>query len=165
MPSGTVGRPIGRGESRRWRWLNFDNTGCRGGTSVGATYSISGFGRLCRLLRGHHFFFAVLGTHSSLGGFAGPDLEPVADQYAPPDLSYGLALAPLLKGGLWQLITVCALGAFVSWALRQAEIARKLGIGYHVPVAFGFAIFAYFTLVVVRPLLLGAWGHGFPTAS
>jgi photosynthetic reaction center L subunit len=24
------------------------------------------------------------------------------------------------------------------------------------------AIFAYFTLVVIRPVLLGAWGHGFP---
>jgi photosynthetic reaction center L subunit len=42
------------------------------------------------------------------------------------------------------------------------EICRKLGIGYHVPFAFGIAILAYFTLVVVRPLLLGAWGHGFP---
>ncbi len=30
------------------------------------------------------------------------------------------------------------------------------------PIAFGFAILAYFTLVVIRPLLLGAWGHGFP---
>ena len=66
------------------------------------------------------------------------------------------------EGGLWQIITICAIGAFVSWALRQAEIARKLGMGYHVPVAFGVAIFAYVTLVVIRPLLLGAWGHGFP---
>jgi photosynthetic reaction center L subunit len=35
-------------------------------------------------------------------------------------------------------------------------------MGYHVPFAFSFAILAYVTLVVVRPLLLGAWGHGFP---
>jgi photosynthetic reaction center L subunit len=35
-------------------------------------------------------------------------------------------------------------------------------MGYHVPFAFSFAIFAYVTLVVVRPVLLGAWGHGFP---
>jgi photosynthetic reaction center L subunit len=35
-------------------------------------------------------------------------------------------------------------------------------MGYHVPVAFGVAIFAYFSLVVIRPVLLGAWGHGFP---
>ena len=71
-------------------------------------------------------------------------------------------MAPLLEGGLWQLITVCALGAFVSWMMREVEICRKLGMGYHVPFAFGVAIFAYFTLVVIRPVLLGAWGHGFP---
>ena len=28
--------------------------------------------------------------------------------------------------------------------------------------AFGVAVFAYVTLVVFRPLLMGAWGHGFP---
>jgi photosynthetic reaction center L subunit len=46
--------------------------------------------------------------------------------------------------------------------LREVEICRKLGMGLHVPFAFGVAIFAYVTLVVIRPLLLGAWGHGFP---
>ena len=71
-------------------------------------------------------------------------------------------LAPLAEGGLWQIITICAMGAFCSWALREVEISRKLGIGYHVPFAFSFAIFAYATLVIFRPLLLGAWGHGFP---
>jgi photosynthetic reaction center L subunit len=63
---------------------------------------------------------------------------------------------------LWQIITICATGAFVSWALREVEICRKLGIGYHVPIAFGFAILAYVSLVIIRPLLMGAWGHGFP---
>ena len=58
--------------------------------------------------------------------------------------------------------TLCAIGAFLSWMLREVEIARKLGMGLHVPFAFGVAIFAYVTLVVFRPLLLGAWGHGFP---
>jgi photosynthetic reaction center L subunit len=81
---------------------------------------------------------------------------------APPDIKYGLALAPLREGGFWQIITICALGAFSSWALREVEICRKLGMGYHVPIAFGFAIFAYFALVVIRPVLLGAWGFGFP---
>jgi photosynthetic reaction center L subunit len=81
---------------------------------------------------------------------------------APPDLKYGLSLAPLAEGGLWQIITVMAIGAFSSWALREVEICNKLGMGYHVPFAFSVAIFAYVTLVVIRPLLLGAWGHGFP---
>ena len=68
---------------------------------------------------------------------------------------YGLGFAPLKAGGLWQAITVCAIGAFCSWALRQAEIARKLAMGYHIPVAFSVAILAYVTLVVVRPVLMG----------
>ncbi|MCW2307772.1 photosynthetic reaction center subunit L [Rhodobium gokarnense] len=108
-------------------------------------------------------FFTILGTALILYGAAlGPTWNIWRISIAPPDLSYGLALAPLAKGGLWQIITICALGAFVSWALREVEICRKLGIGYHVPFAFGVAIFAYFTLVVIRPVLLGAWGHGFP---
>ena len=109
------------------------------------------------------FFFATLGTvlifwDAALQG----TFNPWTINVQPPDLKYGLGLAPLADGGLWQIITVCAIGAFVSWALREVEICRKLGMGYHVPFAFSFAIFAYVTLVVIRPILLGAWGHGFP---
>jgi photosynthetic reaction center L subunit len=108
-------------------------------------------------------FFAVLGTLLIVWGAAiGPTWNLWQISIAPPDLSYGLEMAPLAKGGLWQIITMCAIGAFVSWALRQVEICRKLGIGFHVPFAFSFAIGAYLTLVVIRPVLLGAWGHGFP---
>lgn len=108
-------------------------------------------------------FFAFLGTAMILWGASqGPTWNLWQINIAPPDISYGLGFAPLLEGGLWQLITVCALGAFVSWMLREVEICRKLGMGYHVPFAFGVAIFAYFTLVVIRPVLMGAWGHGFP---
>lgn len=108
-------------------------------------------------------FFTFLGTALIIYGAAlGPTWNIWQISIAPPDLKYGLGMAPLKEGGLWQLITICALGAFVSWAARQAEISRKLGMGYHVPFAFSVAIFAYFTLVVIRPVLMGAWGHGFP---
>jgi photosynthetic reaction center L subunit len=108
-------------------------------------------------------FFATLGTLMIVyGASQGPTWNLWQINIAPPDLSVGLGMAPLLQGGLWQLITVCAIGAFVSWALREVEICRKLGIGYHVPIAFSFAILAYVSLVVIRPVLLGAWGHGFP---
>ena len=108
-------------------------------------------------------FFAALGTALIMYGAAiGPTWNPWLINIAPPDISYGLKLAPLKAGGLWQIITICAVGAFSSWALREVEICRKLGIGYHVPAAFGMAIFAYVTLVVFRPLLMGAWGYGFP---
>jgi photosynthetic reaction center L subunit len=108
-------------------------------------------------------FFAALGTALIFYGAAiGPTWNPWLINIAPPDISYGLKLAPLKEGGLWQIITICAIGAFGSWALREVEICRKLGIGYHVPAAFGMAILAYVTLVVFRPMLMGAWGYGFP---
>ncbi len=108
-------------------------------------------------------FFATLGTALIIYGAAlGPTWNIWRISIAPPDVSYGLALAPFKEGGLWQAITVCALGAFCSWALREVEIARKLGIGLHVPFAFSVAILAYVTLEVVRPVLMGAWGYAFP---
>ena len=108
-------------------------------------------------------FFVLTGTTLILWGAAmGPTWNIWQINIAPPDLSYGLRLAPMMEGGLWQLITVCAIGAFVSWALREVELARKLGMGLHVPVAFGMAILAYVSLQVVRPVLMGAWGHAFP---
>lgn len=108
-------------------------------------------------------FCTMLGVALILWGASiGPTWNIWQINIAPPDLSYGLRFAPLREGGLWQLITICATGAFISWALREVEICRKLGIGYHVPFAFSFAILAYITLVIVRPVLMGAWGHGFP---
>ena len=115
-------------------------------------------------------FFGVVGMIFTIVGVAmivyGASLGPTWNVWqiniAPPDIKYGLALAPLKAGGIWQVVTVCAVGSFCCWALREVEICRKLGMGYHVPFAFSFAILAYVTLVVVRPLLLGAWGFGFP---
>lgn len=108
-------------------------------------------------------FFAALGTALIFYGAAiGPTWNPWLISIAPPDVKYGLKLAPLKEGGLWQIITICATGSFISWALREVEICRKLGMGYHVPFAFGFAILAYMTLVIFRPFLLGAWGYAFP---
>jgi hypothetical protein len=44
----------------------------------------------------------------------------------------------------------------------RSRSARKLGIGSTCRFAFSVAIIAYASLVVVRPVLMGAWGHGFP---
>ena len=108
-------------------------------------------------------FFTLAGCGLILWGIViGPSYNIWQINIAPPDLSYGLGIAPLKEGGLWQVITICAIGSFSSWALREVEICRKLGMGYHVPIAFSVAIFAYVSLVVIRPLLMGAWGHGFP---
>ncbi len=108
-------------------------------------------------------FCAFLGTALI---FLGASMEgtwnPWLISIDPPPIEYGLQFAPMAEGGIWQLVTICAIGAFSSWALREVEISRKLGMGLHVPIAFGVAILAYVTLVVIRPFLMGAWGHGFP---
>jgi len=108
-------------------------------------------------------FFTILGVSLILLATAiGGTWNVFRINIEPPPVIYGLSFAPAAQGGLWQIITVCAIGAFVSWALREVEICRKLGIGYHVPAAFSAAIFAFISLQVIRPMLLGAWGYAFP---
>ena len=73
-------------------------------------------------------FFSVLGAALIIYGAAiGPTWNIWQINIAPPDLNYGLALAPLKEGGLWQIITMCAprrfhlLGAAGSRNLPQAR--------------------------------------------
>jgi photosynthetic reaction center L subunit len=108
-------------------------------------------------------FFAILGTLLiAYGAALQGQWNPWLIDIQPPAEAIGLGLAPIKEGGLWQVVTICAIGAFSSWALREVEISRKLGMGLHVPFAFSVAIFAYVTLVVIRPVLMGAWSNGFP---
>src|SRR5579875_2918125 len=73
---------------------------------------------------------ALLGTLLIIYGAAiGPTWELFKISINPPPLSMGLAWAPMRDGGIWQWTTICAVIAFVSWALREVEIARKLGMG------------------------------------
>ena len=115
------------------------------------------------------FFGVLVAISAALGTMlifaaaaAGPTLNPWLIDIQPPPIEAGLAFAPLAEGGYHQIITLCATIAFVSWALRQAEISRKLGMGYHVPIAFSFAVLAFVTLNIIRPFWMGAWGHAFP---
>ncbi|MGB3712275.1 MAG: photosynthetic reaction center subunit L [Erythrobacter sp.] len=106
---------------------------------------------------------ALLGTALIFAAAAqGPTLNPWLIDIQPPAIDAGLALMPLNQGGYHQVITICAVIAFVSWVLRQAEISRKLGMGYHIPIAFSVAVFAFVTLNVIRPFWMGAWGNAFP---
>ena len=108
-------------------------------------------------------FFTFVGVGLILWGAAlGPTWNIFKISINPPAAQYGLRFAPLAEGGIWQLVTMCATGAFCSWALREVEICRKLGIGLHVPFAFAVAILAYVTLVIFRPVLMGSWSYGFP---
>ena len=76
-------------------------------------------------------FFAILGTLLIFYGAAiGPTWQPFKISIDPPDISRGLGFAPLKEGGLWQLITICALGGVhVRGLCARSRSARKLGIG------------------------------------
>ena len=55
-------------------------------------------------------FFAFLGTALLLyAASLGPTWNIWQINVAPPDLKYGLGLAPLREGGFWQIITACAI--------------------------------------------------------
>ena len=81
-------------------------------------------------------FFAILGTLLIIYGAALGDtwnIWQIKHRPTRPLLWAGDS-RPSQEGGLWQIIThVCARAPFGSWVLRQAEIARKLGMGLHVP--------------------------------
>ena len=81
-------------------------------------------------------FFIILGTALIIWGAAiGPTWNIWQIDIAPPSTSpTASALAPLTKGGLWQIITICATGAFGSWALRQVEICAQARHGAAHPV-------------------------------
>ncbi len=108
-------------------------------------------------------FFALLGTLLIIYGAAiGPTWALFKISIDPPPITHGLGFAPLREGGLWQLITHLRAGRLRLLGAAPGRDRRKLGIGYTCRSRFGAAIFAYFSLVVFRPVLLGAWGYGFP---
>lgn len=81
----------------------------------------------------------------------------------PPLISAGLRLiSPDEKGFWWMITVIAATIAFVSWALRQVDISRKLDMTYEIPLAFGAVVSSWITLQWLRPIAMGAWGNGFP---
>lgn len=79
----------------------------------------------------------------------------------PPTREYGLGFAPFLHGGAWQIVVILATVSFVAWGLREVDICRKLGMGFHVPAMFSLAVSAWVVLQILRPLLMGCWCEGF----
>ncbi|MFN5936010.1 MAG: bifunctional photosynthetic reaction center subunit L/M, partial [Roseiflexaceae bacterium] len=81
----------------------------------------------------------------------------------PPPISAGLRIVGLGEPGFaWQWIVAFATIAFVSWMLRQVDISLKLKMGLEIPIAFGAVVSSWVTLQILRPVAMGAWGHGFP---
>jgi photosynthetic reaction center M subunit len=80
----------------------------------------------------------------------------------PPPISAGLRLLSADEPGFfWQLIVFSATLAFLGWMMRQVDIARKLGMSYEIPIAYGAVVSSWITLQWLRPIAMGAWGNGF----
>lgn len=83
----------------------------------------------------------------------------------PPAREVGLGIASWHVGGAWQLATfflhICVLTLFARLWTR----ARATGLGPQLACAFGGALFLYFVIYLIRPILMGAWSqapsHGF----
>lgn len=97
--------------------------------------------------------------------FLGPYSYPqnfLAGRIDPPPASAGLNIvAGGQPGFIWQMCVFWATIAFFSWMMRQTDIARKLDMGYHIPISYGVVFSAWLTLQVIRPMVLGQWHEGF----
>ena len=137
----------------------------RGGTLIGGDLFDFWVGPFYVGFFGVTTIFFTLARHGAdrLRRGARADLEPLADQHraAGPEVRPG-ARAAARKAASGRSSRSARSAPSCSWALREVEICRKLGIGYHVPFAFGFAIFAYVTLVVIRPAAAGRLGPRLP---
>jgi photosynthetic reaction center M subunit len=81
----------------------------------------------------------------------------------PPGPEYGLSiLPPLNDGGWWVIASFFLLVSVMTWWLRSYRRARALGLGLHIPIAFGAAIWLFLVLGLIRPILMGSWSEAVP---
>ncbi|MBA4781988.1 MAG: photosynthetic reaction center subunit M [Rhizobiales bacterium] len=80
----------------------------------------------------------------------------------PPAAEYGLSIPPLYEGGLFLIASMFLLISVLCWWLRTYSRARALGLGMHVPLAFGSAIWLFLVLGLFRPILMGSWSEAVP---
>ncbi|KQB15243.1 photosynthetic reaction center subunit M [Rhodobacter capsulatus] len=80
----------------------------------------------------------------------------------PPPAEYGLALAPLKQGGVWQIASLFMAISVIAWWVRVYTRADQLGMGKHMAWAFLSAIWLWSVLGFWRPILMGSWSVGVP---
>lgn len=83
----------------------------------------------------------------------------------PPVQSYGLGMAPWHEGGAWIVATLFLHISVLAWFARLWTRARATGLGTQLAWGFTAALFLYFVIYLIRPIMLGNWnqapGHGF----
>lgn len=80
----------------------------------------------------------------------------------PPPPEYGLAIPPMADGGWWLMAGFFLTASILLWWTRVFLRAKALGLGYHIPWAFGAAIWLYLVLGFIRPVLMGSWSEAVP---
>ena len=83
----------------------------------------------------------------------------------PPAMEYGLSWAPWHEGGAWLVATFLLNVAVLAWLVRVYSRARAARLSGHLAWAFISALFLYFVIYLVRPVIIGNWaqapGQGF----
>ena len=80
----------------------------------------------------------------------------------PPPPEYGLSIPPLNDGGWWLIAGFFLTAAIFLWWVRTYNRAKALGLGTHVDWAFAAAIFLYFSIGFIWPVLMGSWSESVP---
>jgi photosynthetic reaction center M subunit len=80
----------------------------------------------------------------------------------PPAPTYGLRFPPLNQGGWWIVAGFFLSLSVLLWWVRTYRRARALGMGTHVAWAFAAALWLYFVLGFIRPVLMGSWSEAVP---
>jgi hypothetical protein len=141
-----------------------ESTACAAARCRGRPVRLLGGPVLRRLLRRHDDVLRRAGHAADrLGRGHGADLEPVADQHraARPELRPGAGAAARRRAVAADHRSAPSAPSSPGRCARWRS-AASWAWATTCPFAFSLAIFAYVTLVVIRPVLLGAWGHGFP---
>jgi photosynthetic reaction center M subunit len=83
----------------------------------------------------------------------------------PPAMAYGLGWAPWHEGGAWIVATFLLNIAVLAWWARVWNRARDAGLGTDLAWGFSAALFLYFVIYLIRPVVMGNWaqapGQGF----
>lgn len=83
----------------------------------------------------------------------------------PPAMKYGLGIGPWREGGAWFFATFLLHISVLAWWARVYFRAKAAGLKTNLAWAFAWAMFLYFIIYLVRPIIIGNWaqapGQGF----
>ena len=160
---GEAGVPIGRDSGKRIGGWTFNRiAGAIGNAQIGPFY-LGATGTLSILFG--FIAFEIIGFNM-LASVNWDVVEFVRQLFwlalEPPAPVYGLEFPPLADGGWWLMAGFFLTVSILLWWARTFLRARALGLGYHIPWAFGAAIWLYLVLGFIRPLLMGSWSEAVP---